>query len=230
MTAKELLERQKEIQEKVEDIAKNLKSEASPIYDGVADIEGYLKSSPRVMWLLKEPYDDDFKSDGTPCGGGWSFTENDAWSNDSWNNPSFRTMIITMYNYLHKLKYGEREPLDNDPDYWKVLKQIAFVNFNKLPAQKRSSVLPDTFKEIVLEQIHCYTPQVVICGNTFWQFAWDLFGGKPEYFKSYWYHDIYKKDNTLFVDAYHPAQWRYSQEEYIDNLVEILNDYTNLKL
>lgn len=227
MTAKELELCQEEIQAKVENLAKKINCEAAPIYDGVADIEAYLKSSPRVMWLLKEPYDE-FKSDGTPCGGGWSFTDNDAWNENSWNNSSFRTIIITMYNYLHKLNYVNREDIDNDAEYWNVLKQIAFVNFNKLPAQKRSRVLPDVFRDIVLEQIHCYNPQVVICGNTFWQFAWDLFGGKPEYTKSYWYHDIYKKGATLFVDAYHPAQWRYSQKEYIDNLVEILNDYTNL--
>lgn len=29
-----------------------------PLPDGVADIEGYCKSSPRIMWILKQPYDD----------------------------------------------------------------------------------------------------------------------------------------------------------------------------
>ena len=40
-----------------------------PLPDGVADIEGYCKSSPRIMWILKQPYDD--MKDGKPFGGGW---------------------------------------------------------------------------------------------------------------------------------------------------------------
>lgn len=42
-----------------------------PLPDGVADIEGYCKSSPRIMWILKQPYDD--MKDGKPFGGGWRF-------------------------------------------------------------------------------------------------------------------------------------------------------------
>ena len=38
-----------------------------PLPDGVADIEGYCKSSPRIMWILKQPYDD--MKDGKPFGG-----------------------------------------------------------------------------------------------------------------------------------------------------------------
>jgi hypothetical protein len=45
-----------------------------PIHDGVADLEGYLASSPRIMWILKEPYDD-FNENGEPVGGGWSYTK-----------------------------------------------------------------------------------------------------------------------------------------------------------
>ncbi len=29
-----------------------------PLPDGVFNIEGYCQSSPRIMWILKQPYDD----------------------------------------------------------------------------------------------------------------------------------------------------------------------------
>ena len=32
-----------------------------PLPDGVFNIEGYCQSSPRIMWILKQPYDDDLR-------------------------------------------------------------------------------------------------------------------------------------------------------------------------
>ena len=40
-----------------------------PIYDGVVDAAGYLAARPKVLWILKEPYDD-FDENGNPWGGG----------------------------------------------------------------------------------------------------------------------------------------------------------------
>ena len=40
-----------------------------PLPDGVFNIEGYCQSSPRIMWILKQPYDD--MKEGKPYGGGW---------------------------------------------------------------------------------------------------------------------------------------------------------------
>ncbi len=46
-------------------------AKVEPIYDGVVDAEAYLASKPRIMWILKEPYDD-FDAKGHPQGGGWT--------------------------------------------------------------------------------------------------------------------------------------------------------------
>ncbi len=40
---------------------------SEPIIDGIFNIEMYQKEPLRILWILKEPYDDD--------GGGWSFPE-----------------------------------------------------------------------------------------------------------------------------------------------------------
>jgi len=48
----------------------NQELDISPICDGIINIEQYLKSKYKILWILKEPYDE-FDKDGKPCGGGW---------------------------------------------------------------------------------------------------------------------------------------------------------------
>lgn len=58
----------------------------APITDGIADFEAYLASSPRVAWILKEPYDE--VRDGTIAGGGWSIPRDCFMkSGGSWPDP-----------------------------------------------------------------------------------------------------------------------------------------------
>ncbi len=47
---------------------------AEPIIDGIVDISGYLQSKPKILWILKEPYDDE--EGGIASGGGWHFANN----------------------------------------------------------------------------------------------------------------------------------------------------------
>ncbi len=46
-------------------------AKVEPIYNGEVDAEAYLATKPKVMWILKEPYDD-FDAEGMPAGGGWT--------------------------------------------------------------------------------------------------------------------------------------------------------------
>ena len=70
-------------------------AKVEPIYDGVVDAEAYLASKPRIMWILKEPYDD-FDAKGTPQGGGWTmfkdFGAGDTLANALNRNAADRTL------------------------------------------------------------------------------------------------------------------------------------------
>ena len=70
-------------------------AKVEPIYDGVVDAEAYLASKPKIMWILKEPYDD-FDAKGTPQGGGWTmfkdFGEGDTLANALNHNAANRTL------------------------------------------------------------------------------------------------------------------------------------------
>lgn len=77
------------IKSKIFELAKKLELSndgLQPLTDGVFNIEGYCKSSPRIMWILKQPYDD--MKEGKPFGGGLdvygAFENSDANTNMNW--------------------------------------------------------------------------------------------------------------------------------------------------
>ena len=56
MNAIELGNKQQEIWNMMEKLSKELENgNRLPIYDGVCDLDGYLSSKPKIMWILKEP-------------------------------------------------------------------------------------------------------------------------------------------------------------------------------
>ena len=72
MEEKNLSELQKEMHAKILQHAQDnhltkQKPLLMPIYDGVADLKAYLASTPKIMWILKEPYDD-FTANGKARG------------------------------------------------------------------------------------------------------------------------------------------------------------------
>ena len=113
MTAKKLEKAQEQMHEKVKQHAQDLElipknGKLKPMCDGVADIDGYLSSNPRIMWILKEPYDK-FTLKGKPTGGNWDFTdwfqEKDFWEQvDPGNKRTFRTISTVSYDIHNNTK------------------------------------------------------------------------------------------------------------------------------
>ena len=63
------------VKEEIEElIYKNYVDEhglCEPIVDGIVDLEMYLQSKFKILWILKEPHDD--VKDKRPSGGGWHY-------------------------------------------------------------------------------------------------------------------------------------------------------------
>ena len=59
MKATELKEKQKALHDKMDKRAAELgfTNEIAPIYDGVKDVDGYLDSKLKILWVMKEPYE-----------------------------------------------------------------------------------------------------------------------------------------------------------------------------
>ncbi len=184
--------------------------DVGPIRDGVADIEAYQQSSPKVMWVLKEPYDD-FKEDGSPYGGNYTLME-DLKKN---RNAQLGTMPLTIQRVIYTT-YGIFTDYEYDdmgwyyePETYKYLFQIAYINLSKMPGGTKSGSMTTKYqiwRDIVLKQFDLYKPDVMIFGHTFQDVKDDLdVRDEDRILTGNGWVDIYRKDNRLYVDAYHPG-------------------------
>lgn len=200
----------------------------APITDGITDISAYLSSSLKIMWILKEPYDEIMND--IPRGGGWSIPNDCFTKEDVWKNKTWQPIIYTMYGFFNGLTYNDMDYVRNDHSMASVMRQIAYINVGKMPAQTRSpqnhmKEVYKTWKDIDNEQIdNVYKPDVIIFAGTFWLFKQD------------WNHsitfigneagclDIYKRGRSqLILDTYHPLQTQVPREVYVDSIINILN-------
>lgn len=234
MDVKILEEREKEIQEKIKACAEDqaFGPDIAPIYDGLYSAEKYLSASCRILWVLKEPYDD-FDENGKPIGGGWSFA-------DGFENPmnfakgkTGPMVTYVSYGLLNDVLWNEMEYIDKKPEMAKCVQEIAYINLSKMPAYTTTSYSAllkkmDNWIEIVLRQIRDYEPQVVIFGGTFnylrQHLIDDSLGIAPEqegFVKSF---DLGK---TLYIDTCHPgARFSYAdQENYVDSIIKAVRKW-----
>jgi len=207
-----------------------------PILDGIACIEQYLASSPRVMWILKEPYDDTDQF-GNPKGYGWSIPE-DCFKIDNidWKIRSWQPIIYSMYGLYNNLSYEEMDSIRDNNSMANVLRQIAYININKMPALTHSSQSSigdhyQKWKPILFKQIELYKPEVMIFGGTLDYFWPDLFGKSLNPIHQYevdnhYYLSAYKTENeVLVIHVDHPSA-RVNRAHYVTSIIETIKKFT----
>lgn len=225
-----------------------------PIYDGIFDVNTFSINRCRIMWILKEGYDDKDKT-GNPSGGGWGILEG---KNGSLGKPSNTWMKIMQFSYAVQNKMYKYQDLPeipktvlNDSDYGKSIRSCVYLNTNKMPGPTQSSdySIQQNFyiwKDVLKEQISFYKPytDIVIFGGTykFYQYSfYDLFGFKPPYdteLQSYItkrgkkivYGAFVDSENRLYISAQHPATGHATPEEYFDTLIAAIKDWEKGKL
>ena len=242
ITPKELIAKQESIQEKIFDLAKRfgLATEGDngtdAIPDGVADCKEYLNlKSPKVAWVLKEPYDD-FQEDGkTPKGGGWLLYEGFYGDSKEWTKIiTWQRIIYTMYGLRNGLHYQDMDYIRDNLKMADVMGSTVILNLSKMPAGTTSNY---TFAQnyekywahVLEEQIDLYNPDVVVFGNTF-SICWPLFvpedakpidiiskGGRP-------FMNVYRNNGRLLLDAYHPGI-RSNVKLYINSIIDTINKH-----
>lgn len=239
ITEKELEFKQRAIQKKIREVAKTNDLEnnlISCIPDGVADCAKYIASSPRVAWVLKEPYDC-FEEDGiTPSGGGWLLYEGFLGENKDWTkNITWQRIIYTMYGLRNEKHYDDMDYIRNKPDMADVMKDIVILNLSKMPAGTTSNYsfannFDNYWSAILKEQIELYDPQVVIFGNTFdscWRLFVDEDSSPIRIIKNpqdgSCFINLYKSQGRYLLDAYHPGI-RSNVAFYIDSLIDAIKN------
>ena len=237
-TVEDLKKKDKILSAKILDFAKQnglVTDDAWPIYDGLYSAEKYLESPIRLMWILKEPYDD--LENGKPVGGDWSITKDLFNKPIEWShNKTGKMVIYATYGIFNQKKWSEMDKISDKPEMANVIQKMSYINLSKMPAYTTSSDSAlwkkySEWKNITFEQIKLYDPDVIIFGNTLKYFCNDL---KKEGIISdsiNKYNDlvnIYRQDKQkLIIDTYHPGK-RFSNEEmksYVDSLVKLVNNW-----
>lgn len=237
MNHKVLATKQEAIQQRIYEIAKReglADENVDAIPDGVADCKEYLKSSPRVAWILKEPYDDFLDEGNTSSGGGWLLYDGILGSSKDWEkNTTWQRMIYTMYGLRNQLHYQDMDCIRDKPEMGDVMKGTVVLNLSKMPAGTTSTYsfarnYEKHWAPILKEQIELYNPEVIIFGNTF-DACWPLFVAEdtepiriPEQGKCF--INLYQKNNRLLLDAYHPGL-RSKVEFYVNSIIDTISKY-----
>jgi len=195
------------------------------VIDGVVDIDRYQNSPIKVLWLLKE----------TNSAGPWSIIEN--YKNHPWlteNNGlmSIRRVIYASYGINHpEIKDWKDFPWSYEEECQKALRNIAFVNINKLPGSSvaNDDEIQDAYNKnraLLKLQFDTYNPDVVIFGNTLKYVNTEDFDGdfseankiRTEKLDTHYYPAI----NRLYINAWHPSYFKgISDEDYVMDIVEI---------
>ena len=113
---KELQDFQNQMHEEIKERAQALGfdlSETEPIYDGVCDLEGYSKSKPKIMFILKEAWDE--IGEGGPKGGGWEIYE--PWESMDRMNDTWKILMYIVYGVrtgedYNSMPWANEEMLD----------------------------------------------------------------------------------------------------------------------
>ena len=154
-----------------------------PVYDGVVDAEGYLATTPRLMWVLKEPYDD-WDEEGVPRGGGWTmfrdFGEGKNLAKAVNRTSALRNVAYASYALQQGFSsYAELPWISERPEVAGALLRTAFVNVSKMPALSSTDEAHlghryEDWKDILFDQIELYDADVIVFGNTFHCFVTDM--------------------------------------------------------
>ena len=240
MTTATLLEAQAALHSQILAHAKDLgfdPAKVEPIYDGMVDAEAYLATQPKVLWILKEPYDD-FDAEGMPAGGGWTmfkdFGEGDTLAKTVNRNAALRNVTYASHAILNGIgSYAKLPWITDSPEaYEKTIRSIAYVNIGKMPGKSTTSDahLADLYrdwKEILFKQIELYAPDVIIvCGTATLQcmnqdLGLDLSKPKQTVRRGSSVVDIHFWRGKRIVWAPHPAA-HIKPEDWVDSIIEAL--------
>jgi hypothetical protein len=228
ITPKSLTEAEASINKLVESTYVDPSGQAEPILDGVINVDLYCASSCRVMWILKEPWDEENSS-----GGGWSLCTHvlGAKPVSSLSHQTFHPIIYIAYGLFNDLTSFEDMPdvcKMEDPEG--VLRRLAFINVKKLPGVTRGAYGPTIMewysrgKRIILEQIKAYCPEIVFgCSPHFPAILDDLLCGWRDRVRSVGSARYVWHENTLFVHVYHPGQTRIKRPKYVDDALNAVS-------
>lgn len=225
---------QQEINNNIDSIGKKINPAVGCFHDGVAYPKLYLAAAKKIMWVLKNSYDES-DADGNPVSDGMDIRD---WFCDqsleaACHKQIFIKMSLITYCIQNNIPYSE-SLLSDKALIMQSLKSITLVDLSKLPggtsiSDKDLKKEFSYFKTVFENQIDLYNPNVIIFGNTL-HICRDVFPGlnykKP--------HAVYESNGNcllrsfldksckrLYLEAYHPS-YPMSYEDYVGTIVNAI--------
>ncbi|MHB1178692.1 MAG: uracil-DNA glycosylase family protein [Daejeonella sp.] len=204
------------------------RDQVEPILDGIIDLNKYRSAKYKILWILKEAYDD-FDKNGNPKGGNWDLRDmlrkrNSARDFAGGGRRTFMRMLYASCGILNDFtEYDNITDLDKDPSVLNALKSIAYINVKKLPGRKLSndSIIADAYKsckDLLLKQIKLIDPHIIIGGATLHHFIHDLQLSEIEKHRQ-GSANYFVKGDKIYIQAYHPGYWGISEELYCNDII-----------
>ena len=160
---------------------------AGPIFDGVPDEELYLKSSPRVLWILQEPHDNNASKQGRPKGN-WSVPKDMIKVEDyAWGNRTHEPIAKVMFAFRSHKDFRDvdaRYKADENFawDVMGVLQSTAWINVSKMPCPNGTNsnsgrikrAYKNYWRDIVIRQVNeIYQPNIIVVAGGQWEYISD---------------------------------------------------------
>lgn len=209
-----------------------------PIIDGIVDVEKYLNSKFQILWILKEPYDDE--EDGFASGGGWHFA-NDFLAPDGFDKrmgrsrSTWQPIVYVTFGLLKDfMLFDDMDYIRDNPTMTNIVRHIAVINVKKLPGFTRTydfgpiATAYNKHKDLLHKQIDTYNPNIIIGGSTLHLF-YDELGLKKNDEKKFGCVEYYEKGEKLYIAAYHPAQTTVTRDCYVNDIINLVKAWADKK-
>lgn len=167
--AQYLITEENDIHREITESYINATNESWAITDGLVEPQQYAISRPRILWILKEPYDEGTERKG----GGWSLTKDLLFERtDEMSRKRAFQPICYITHGIHSgvSDWDKMEWLRDSHDIRHSIRKIAFINVSKLPGLKTSSdalisIAYQKYRPTILRQIQVYAPDLIFACN-----------------------------------------------------------------
>lgn len=235
LTVKEFNKQNSALQTEMENRMNEPENEREIIFDGVMKPELYINREIRLAWMLKEAYDGE---DGK--GGGWNYF--DLFPEDTnlyehtfkkGHKTTWHPMIYISYSVLNNFpKWDEMDYISEDNTMCEIVREVAFINSQKLPARGVTRTFTEDLREsleknsdLLKKQVELINPNVFIFGSTFDLYE-NILGIEKSQLKANGSCQYLINEDKLYVAAYHPAQTTVKREDYINDIIEVIKKWS----
>jgi len=203
------------------------------IIDGLVDPFRYQEAKFKIAWFLKEAYTDNEDGFHIKDYYGGEDAYEDFFKNIA--TPTWHPITYVSYAILNEfLEWDDMDYIRNKPEMVDVVSSIAIINANKSASKTGTYTLHKNLvagfnesKFIIEHQLRVLKPEIHIFGGTFFLYK--------EYFNlndnCRVYNNpvigVWKKDNKLYLDVYHPSNRSIKREEYINTIVQSVKKWSN---